>query len=190
MPSDKTDKRAALIEAALELFAENGFHGAPTSMIAERAGVGVGTIYRYFKGKDELIRELFRELHTRAHELVSTDLPEDEPIRETLILVLTRILRFFLESPKEFKFMEQYYFSPYSTNDPECNRPEEDEIVKRLLSRGKRQGIFKDAPLPVLESIAFGPIVSLAKEHSNRNLPVDGVMIRAIVGACMDGLKR
>jgi AcrR family transcriptional regulator len=56
MTSEKTDKRAALLEAALELFAENGFHGAPTSLIAERAGVGVGTIYRYFKDKDELIR--------------------------------------------------------------------------------------------------------------------------------------
>jgi hypothetical protein len=41
----------------------------------------------------------------------------------------------------------------------------------------------------VLESIAYGPIVALAKEHGTRNLPVDEEMIRITVEACWDGLK-
>ncbi|HQM90514.1 MAG TPA: helix-turn-helix domain-containing protein, partial [Syntrophales bacterium] len=50
-----SDKRDEILRAALELIAEHGFHGAPMAMVAERAGVGAGTIYRYFEGKDALI---------------------------------------------------------------------------------------------------------------------------------------
>jgi AcrR family transcriptional regulator len=42
----KPDKREDIVWAAMELIAEHGFHGAPMAMIAERAGVGAGTIYR------------------------------------------------------------------------------------------------------------------------------------------------
>jgi AcrR family transcriptional regulator len=45
----KPDKRDIVIQAALELIAEKGFHGAPMSMIAEKSGVAVGTIYRTSK---------------------------------------------------------------------------------------------------------------------------------------------
>jgi AcrR family transcriptional regulator len=44
----KPDKRDEIIRAALELIAEQGFHGAPMAMIAVHDGVGAGTIYRYF----------------------------------------------------------------------------------------------------------------------------------------------
>jgi len=51
----KPDKRDDIVRAALELIAENGFHGAPMAMIADKAGVGAGTIYRYFENKEVLI---------------------------------------------------------------------------------------------------------------------------------------
>jgi AcrR family transcriptional regulator len=189
MTSEKTDKRAALLEAALELFAENGFHGAPTSLIAERAGVGVGTIYRYFKDKDELIRELHQELHARATAWISEGYREDQPVRERFIFLMSRLLRLFISEPGEFKFMEQYYYSPFPQS---CgySAPGEEEVIKKLLLFARDQQIIKDAPLPVLEAIAFGPIVALAKENGIRQLAVDENMLRTVVEACWDGLKR
>jgi AcrR family transcriptional regulator len=56
------DKRKEILQAALKLIAEHGFHGAPMAMIADTAGVGTGTIYCHFKSKDALIQELFLEL--------------------------------------------------------------------------------------------------------------------------------
>lgn len=189
MTSEKPDKRAALLDAALELFAENGFHGAPTSLIAERAGVGVGTIYRYFKDKDELIRELHQELHARATACICEGYSEEQPARERFIFLLTRLLRLFISEPKVFRFMEQYYYSPF----PQVcgySAPGEEEVIKRLLLFARGQQIIKDAPLPVLEAITYGPIVALAKEHGIRQLIVDETMIATVVEACWDGLKR
>lgn len=189
MSSEKTDKRAALLEAALELFAENGFHGAPTSLIAERAGVGVGTIYRYFKDKDELIGELHKQLHAKAVAWVCEGYREDQPVRERFLFLLTRLLRLFINESKVFRFMEQYYYSPFPQS---CgySAPGEEEVIKKLLLFARDQQIIKDAPLPVLEAIAFGPIVALAKENGIRQLAVDEPMIRTVVEACWDGLKR
>ena len=53
-------KRAHIMQVALELFIEQGFHGTSVQMIASRAGVATGSLYRYFHGKEELIRQLYR----------------------------------------------------------------------------------------------------------------------------------
>jgi AcrR family transcriptional regulator len=56
----RAEKRDAILAAALELFAERGFHGTSVPEIAERARVGAGTIYRYFPSKEALVNALFR----------------------------------------------------------------------------------------------------------------------------------
>jgi TetR/AcrR family transcriptional regulator, fatty acid metabolism regulator protein len=54
-------RRRAILQAAIESFAENGFFASRTRAIAERAGVAEGTIYLYFNGKDDLLLTAFRE---------------------------------------------------------------------------------------------------------------------------------
>lgn len=185
---DKGDKRSAILRAALELFAEKGFHGAPTSLLAERAGVGVGTIYRYFKDKDELIRELYRELHTEARLQVFVEIRADLPVRDRYLRLMERLLRYLLANTAVFQFMEQYYFSPYFRED-DCEPPEEHEDLTRLLLKARDEGIVKDAPLFVLKALAFGPISSLAKEKIYRDQAVDEVVIRQTIEASWDGLR-
>lgn len=186
---EKTDKRKALFEAALEVFAENGFHGAPTSLLAQRAGVGVGTIYRYFKDKDDLICQLYDEVRERVQSRVHGDLPAGLPTRERYIRMMSPLLRFFLENPLEFRFMEQYYFSPFSSVDG-CAAPEDNATIHHLLLTARSEAIIKDVHIEVLKALAFGPVVGLVKEHINRDLQVDDEMIRQTVEASWDGLKR
>lgn len=58
---NKSDKRSLITEAAVEVFAERGFHQARVSDIARRAGVADGTIYLYFKNKEDLLLSVFEE---------------------------------------------------------------------------------------------------------------------------------
>ena len=55
------DKRGRIIDAAVAVFAEKGFHAARVSDVAKRAGVADGTIYLYFKNKEDLLLSLFEE---------------------------------------------------------------------------------------------------------------------------------
>jgi AcrR family transcriptional regulator len=59
---DVADKRAALLDAALELFARDGLQNVSTAAIAEAAGVASGTLFVYFETKQELINELYLEV--------------------------------------------------------------------------------------------------------------------------------
>ena len=58
------DKRGRIMDAAIKVFAERGFHTATVAEIARAAGVADGTIYLYFKGKDDLLLRLFDEKMT------------------------------------------------------------------------------------------------------------------------------
>ncbi len=149
------DKRERILAAALELFAEQGFHGAPTSAIAARAGIGVGTIYRYFKDKDDLIQQLFRQLHQSFRLRLTADLSPEQPVRARFITIFSRLLRLFIDAPQEFRFMEQYYYSPYGS-DCHVQVPEEEEVVRQPLAEARCQGLIKDAPMEVLERSSLG----------------------------------
>lgn len=57
----RSERRSAILEAAIDTFAERGFHHARVSDVARQAGVADGTIYLYFKSKDDLLISLFEE---------------------------------------------------------------------------------------------------------------------------------
>lgn len=57
----RTEKRDLITEAAVDVFAEKGFHQARVSDVAKRAGVADGTIYLYFKNKEDLLLSVFEE---------------------------------------------------------------------------------------------------------------------------------
>ena len=59
--SRRADKRNLITDAAVEVFAEKGFHLARVSDIAQRAGIADGTIYLYFKNKEDLLLSIFEE---------------------------------------------------------------------------------------------------------------------------------
>lgn len=188
MTTKKDDKRAALLQAALELFAEKGFHGATTALIAKKAGVASGTLFCYFSTKDDLIHELFLEVRAKFLEAMEP-LPKQMPIRERFIRTITRLLRFILANPKEFVFIEQYHFSPHFTTCEEGSL-ERNSPVRSLLLQAREEQLFKNLPLLLLESMVFGPAVSLAKEHASRGTPISEEMIQLTAEACWDALKR
>jgi TetR/AcrR family fatty acid metabolism transcriptional regulator len=72
------DKRARILDAAIKVFAERGFHIATVAEIARAAGVADGTIYLYFKSKDDLLLRLFDEKMTELIEEARTGLAAEK----------------------------------------------------------------------------------------------------------------
>lgn len=56
----RKQKKELILESALELFAENGFHGTSISQIAKKAGISKGLIYNYFESKNEILSEIIK----------------------------------------------------------------------------------------------------------------------------------
>jgi AcrR family transcriptional regulator len=189
----KEDKREAILQATLELVAKHGFHDAPCSLIAERAGVAAGTIYRYFENKDVLIVTLYRELEAKINTFLEQGYSLETPYRERFLHLVSSLLQFFINNPLEFKYAEQFHNSPYGVafrRDRLLGQHEDCGIYCELFRQGVTQQVIKDLPLPLLFDLAFGPIVSVARNHILGFVLLDATLIQRIAEACWDSLKR
>ena len=92
----QTDKRTLILDAAIRVFAEHGYHGARVGDIAEDAGVAHGLLYHYFASKDEVLRTIFvenwGELIGRFRAVEDADEPAPEKL-EGIAKILLRTWR-------------------------------------------------------------------------------------------------
>lgn len=87
-----TERREAILDASLELFARHGLHGVTTRMIADAAGVSEALLYRHFKGKDELYEALQQSCIKSTVEGAER-LSQLEPSTQTLVLAIYFMVR-------------------------------------------------------------------------------------------------
>jgi AcrR family transcriptional regulator len=64
-PVDRSEKTARILKAAVDVFVRRGYRVATIEEIAERAGIGKGTVYLYFRSKDEILMAVFNECMDR-----------------------------------------------------------------------------------------------------------------------------
>ena len=189
----KLEKRDEIVRAALELIAENGFHGAPMAMIAEKAGVGAGTIYRYFENKDVLINELYRDLEERLYVVLMEGYSPEQPVKERFIHLGTAILRYCISNPLDFRFLEQFHNSPYGVvyrRDKMLGKTDQKDVYRELFEEGLFRQVVKQLPMVVLFALAFGPLITVARDHILGFVVLDEALIGQTIAACWDGLKR
>lgn len=100
IPIDKCcyrGKMEQILKAAIKVFACKGFHHARVEEIANEAGVGKGTVYEYFKSKQDLFQEMLKYIHSLYLEKFMIDLEEKHTFKEKVQYLLKSRLRFILE---------------------------------------------------------------------------------------------
>jgi AcrR family transcriptional regulator len=186
------DRRTDIMQATLELIAEQGFHGAPMAQIAARAEVAAGTIYRYFAGRDVLITELYRELESRITTSLRKDYPTEKPLRERFLFLVRGLVSYFIENPLHFRYMEQYFNSPYGISlrrDKLLGKPDSEDVLIAVLAEGVSHRILKDFPTGVLLALAVGPLIILIRDHIFGFVALDENLIMQTTRACWDAIK-
>src|SRR6202161_160505 len=78
------DKRERILHAAVRVFAKKGFHATRVSEVAKAAGVADGTIYLYFRSRDEILVSLFEDRVERLLAFLHTELPASSTASEKL----------------------------------------------------------------------------------------------------------
>lgn len=185
-----TTKRAAILEATLELISEQGFHGTAMSMIADKAGVGAGTIYRYFDSKKDLITQLYLEIKREMSKAFLAGYSEDLPLRERFRTLWLNMLHYYMHHPQETAFLEQFDNSPYVNTEVKEALAEYYEPLVRFFQYAFQEGVFKEMPLEMLPTFTLDVAVSLAKQHASGELTLDDETKELAMSACWDALKR
>lgn len=134
-------RRAALLDAATKVFAEHGL-SAPTSLISKTAGVAEGSLFTYFKTKDELINALYREIRLDFAAAVMNGFPRKASVRDRLKHVWTRYVAWNVENPVARKTLRHASMSRAITADvraegsvlfAEVDRLQADAVEQRRL---------------------------------------------------------
>ncbi len=165
--SDALVNRDRILEAAREVFARRGLD-AEMKEIAERAGVGVGTLYRHFEGREALLSALLQltkeHMLRRLQGAVETDDPRD---------ALRAMIRAGTEVCEHFGALTEAMLAG-QLDRLHGGHTEFKELLADLLRRGMREGIFRsdlDVPavVTVVESIfTSGTLLNFAAERSFR----------------------
>lgn len=189
-------KKAAILDAALDLIAVHGFHGTPTSKIAREAGAGVGSIYRYFKSKDELIQGLFDAIAERSSRELLACFDPHANIRDQFIQLSTGMFLYLIDHPKESAFLEQYFNSPYGMSHRrdvilnEKTSRREDHPLHDVLEKARKQKIAKDFPFHILGALSFGPVLFLVRDIHAGLIDIDRATVTRVIEACWDAIRR
>ncbi|MFA5677178.1 MAG: TetR/AcrR family transcriptional regulator [Pseudomonas sp.] len=179
------DKRSAILQAALNVFAEGGVNGVPMPVVAQQAKVGTGTIYRYFESKELLVNELFREQKVAINQRLYSNLDFQRPTRELFDEVWRRMVLFTREAPDAYRFMELQDHRPYLDA---ASRQLEHEALSPILAQYRtlqKRGIFRsDLRAEVLMTLVWGAFVNLIKAERDGHIQLSDADINAARDAC------
>jgi AcrR family transcriptional regulator len=182
------DKREAILQAMLELVAERGFHDAPMSLVARRAGTSAGIIYHYFPSKDELIRALYLHVKGKMGRFLIEGQIVDMPAEQAFKRVWMNAYRFYRTHQQEVKFLDQYENSPYCGGSPEVEAlVQQDQNIALLLNLFRPRsagGSLKDLPREAVAELTIGVAARLAK----RAKPLKTKALEEIAAACWNAV--
>jgi TetR/AcrR family fatty acid metabolism transcriptional regulator len=166
-PASKFPKKDAIIQAAVSVFAEKGFYSAKVSDVAKKAGVADGTIYNYFKNKDDILISLFEkkmDYVLKQFDEALSNIPD--PIKKLQLFFSTyfNIIKedenlaevFQVELRQSEKFLKDYHnqkFIDYLN------------IIATILNEGIKAGFFRmDIKVDILKVMIFGAIDEVARQ--------------------------
>ena len=141
----QTNARARILTAALEEFSEKGFHNATIDSMAERAGIAKGTVYRYFKTKEQLFNALKEDTIGEFVEMARKKISTEDDILTILEQVIENYLAFFQANSALFKVIIQEHsdfgreFSEKFINELILAFPN----LKRRCWKASRNGVLK-----------------------------------------------
>ena len=144
MRESSPDKQEAILETALTLFTERGFAGTPTSLISKEAGVATGTLFFYFKTKEELIDTLYRRVKSEAAKEMGRGIDKEKSAKAKLRRLGRNAAGWGIKNPAKLKFMEQFAHSPFVSTSAHEEGMSHFLFLEELVRQGIRDGEIRN----------------------------------------------
>ncbi len=181
--------RQRLHRAALDLYTTVGFRGTTTPMIAERAGVAEGTIYRHFTGKEHLLNEIYRGAQRWATRQIR-DMDADKSLRPAERLV--RFARALVDAAERDPAVVRMLFYPHDdTHLDDKSREaarELSEALQQVIAMGKSDGIVRAGPAELWASVWFALVEFVAIRICAREWTGDHPQVSMALEAAWDAI--
>jgi AcrR family transcriptional regulator len=154
------NKKELLLQSALELFVQNGFHGTATAKIAKEAGVANGTLFQYFATKEDLIIALFISIKEEMAIYIDAKTELALSTKEKIQIQITSTIYWGLANATKFHFVQQIYASPYIHQIGESALKKYIQPHYVLIEQAIKEKMIKPMPTELLYTLissqAFG----------------------------------
>jgi AcrR family transcriptional regulator len=130
-PSEDPGKRQAILDEAVRTFAEVGFRRADVQVIADRAGVGKGTVYRYFRSKEDLFWATTFDVLNRLDQYIFTAMEEVDGACDKLRTAAVAHAAFFEANPQYLNLIMQER-AEFCGSVPESHRLHHEKMLERM----------------------------------------------------------
>lgn len=155
------DKPQQIIDAAVRVFARNGFYNSRVSDIAREAGIASGTIYLYFRTKDEILVTLFREKMAAFVAALRTEIGRERDPETKIRRLVRRHFEVLEASPDMAEVVQvelrqgQKFFRGASAHEISAYF----ELIGSVLREGVAAGVFRhDLPVKIATKMLFGAL--------------------------------
>jgi AcrR family transcriptional regulator len=166
------DRREAILDAALELFVERGFFGTAVPEIADRAGVGAGTIYRYFESKEALVNAIYRQQKLAFANVVLDAFPVTAPTREQFRLLWMRMAKFATEHTSAFIFLELHHHARYLDAESRAVEHRMTDLFTHVVTGAQARHELKAGPPRLLMGLVMGAFVGVIRSCVEADQPL------------------
>ena len=157
------DKRARILEAALDLFEARGFDGVAVPEIAIRAGVATGTIYRYFTDKEALVNALYRQWKEAYNQVVLAPPPPGLPPHALFARYWHRMTLFARTYPRAVRFMDLHHHAPYLDAQSRAVAGAYAQTAQDFVIAARAAGAIRDLEPAMVVALMWGAAAGLAK---------------------------
>jgi AcrR family transcriptional regulator len=156
-------KTEIVYASTLSLVARIGLAGLTMPMIAKASGIATGTIYIYFRSKEDLVTELHKEVGRRFRSKVFSGNSPDRPIKEVLRNMWENLLSYSVSNHEEHVFLQQINVSPYTReNEPLFLTREVLAPLQEVLHAGQKQDLIKTDGDLIIQQLLSGFASQLA----------------------------
>ena len=155
------EKEQRILDVSLRLFVRRGFHGTSTAEIAKTAGVATGTLFHYFKTKEELINRLY--LYTKENMLneIREYYDDKETFKENIKALWLKFVYFGVNNPDKFQFILTFHCSPYITSFTQEQIEDYAECMLGVYKRGIEKQKIKEIPFEMIMDYVWGNVVAM-----------------------------
>lgn len=172
------NKKERIINAAIKIFADKGFYTANVADVAREAGVADGTIYLYFKNKDDLLISLFEtkmeDILKRFSTLIGSQIQADQKLRQFIHLYFQMIEEdqnlaevFQVELRQSSKFLKDYHNQKFIDFL---------NLIGDIIHQGQTDGRFNpNISIHTMKLIIFGALDELARQWILTEHPLDNL---------------
>ena len=189
-------KKQLILEAAFEVFTQKGFHSTKVEEIAERAGIGKGTIYEYFKSKADVFHEMYIwYVEKYFAELEEGLLDESEPTLKLGRIVKNHIV--FLTNMKSLAGKLLSESSPHMDLGAEFKMTminsykEKMDRIKVIIEEGIQKGVFRELDVTLCTMFFFGSLGGIS--HAMFLLDIDinpDAVAEKVIDILLNGIKK